>query len=199
MMSPKPRASPPRRSNRTDSLSHTGNGGGKQPGATTQRTRDRGGRPVRVPPALMPASSHPRRPYTQVSSFVPEVRPITPIDLPQAARGLPRGRFGSFLDPSPARSHDARTLPTYTPSASRMMQTRIDWGRCPIVTIPPPPRAACPACGSLQHVITRSMPTENDGSRTRKAICERCSSPFLIVVDPDVASDWQGETYHPVD
>lgn len=73
----------------------------------------------------------------------------------------------------------------------------INWTTVPMVCIPPPPRAACPGCGSTSHTIVRSS-SGGDGSVTRKAICADCSTPFLVIVDPDLASDWQADVVDPI-
>ena len=73
------------------------------------------------------------------------------------------------------------------------MAQRIDWTDAEIVTIPRPiiPRAQCPFCAHDHHVITKSD-TSADGSVTRKVICNRCSSFFVVIVDPELdASDWR--------
>jgi transcriptional regulator NrdR family protein len=44
------------------------------------------------------------------------------------------------------------------------------------VTIP-----RCPFCGSRERILIRSMPTETDGSKTKRCVCKRCSRRYLIV------------------
>jgi hypothetical protein len=68
---------------------------------------------------------------------------------------------------------------------------RSTWASAPIVFITPSPPTACPACGCLRHEIVRTMPAEHDGSRTRRCVCRECRAKFLVVVEPDFASDWQ--------
>jgi hypothetical protein len=73
----------------------------------------------------------------------------------------------------------------------RTRRPRIDWASVPITFIPPAPAPACPACGQLGHRIIRSQGRETDGSISRRCVCRHCSAPFLVVVEPELASDWQ--------
>ncbi|BBO34731.1 hypothetical protein [Lacipirellula parvula] len=69
----------------------------------------------------------------------------------------------------------------------------VDWTNVPTVEIPPPPKAYCPACQSGDFTIVRSMGDQGDGSVFRRCVCRSCSAPFLVVVDPMLASDWQDQ------
>lgn len=71
---------------------------------------------------------------------------------------------------------------------------RIDWSAVPLVFIPVV-RPTCPHCGSQRLTIVRSE-KGGDGSVSRKCVCNRCSKPLLVVVEPTeppepVASFWQ--------
>ena len=75
----------------------------------------------------------------------------------------------------------------------------IDWTTVPTVEIPPPPKAYCPTCQSGSFTIIRTMGDQGDGAVFRRCICRECSEPFLVVVDPMLANDWQAELDTPVD
>ena len=53
---------------------------------------------------------------------------------------------------------------------------RVDWSAVPIVFVTLP---TCRHCGSPDYTTSRSEASD-DGSTTRKAICDRCSRPFKI-------------------
>ena len=59
------------------------------------------------------------------------------------------------------------------------MNPAAPWTACPIVYVL---AAACPACGSLEHINVRTE-QNGDGSKTRKRICRQCSTRFLLVVE----------------
>jgi hypothetical protein len=70
------------------------------------------------------------------------------------------------------------------------------WSDCSIVFVV---RPVCPSCGHPRYIGIRSMPSEQDGSKTLRAVCKRCSSRFLIVSElPDLPeygdSDFQSGT-----
>lgn len=57
------------------------------------------------------------------------------------------------------------------------------WHAVPMVLIPV---ARCPECGQPPpHILIRTQ-TENDGSICRRSICKRCSTRFLVIIDPDL-------------
>jgi hypothetical protein len=70
---------------------------------------------------------------------------------------------------------------------------RVDWESAPMVFVPTPPPVACPVCDCRSYKIVRSMPSEGDGSKTRRCVCENaeCGSAFLVVVEENFANDWQ--------
>jgi hypothetical protein len=55
-----------------------------------------------------------------------------------------------------------------------------DWTACPLVFIPMP---ACPACGAVRPITVRSE-AGGDGSVSRKSVCRKCSTRFVIVAEP---------------
>ena len=55
--------------------------------------------------------------------------------------------------------------------------TTASWTNCPMVFIP---RVVCPRCNHDRWISIRSMPSE-DASKTRRVVCRRCSSRFLII------------------
>jgi len=59
------------------------------------------------------------------------------------------------------------------------------WAGCPLVFIPAPPVVHCPVCGNVGHIIIRTMPTESDGSFSRRCICRACASRFVLVLGTD--------------
>jgi len=70
----------------------------------------------------------------------------------------------------------------------------IKWDSVPIVFILPRPRARCPNCSSTDMQIIRVMPRESDGSKSRRCVCNKCSRPCVVVVDPELlASSWQDD------
>lgn len=44
-------------------------------------------------------------------------------------------------------------------------------------------RPRCPRCRSVSLSTERSLPLENDGSRTRRTKCRDCRTNFLVVVE----------------
>ena len=72
------------------------------------------------------------------------------------------------------------------------MAERIKWADVPIVYIPPRPTVHCPGCRHHRHTFVRSEAT-GDGTVTRKMICNRCSEPFKIGIDPELPIYGNGE------
>lgn len=60
------------------------------------------------------------------------------------------------------------------------MTTRIQWETTPAVFVY---RPACPHCGSERYVRTKTRDA-GEGCATRFCICEGCSKPFKIIVEP---------------
>tara|TARA_R110002049_G_scaffold47902_1_gene138364 strand:- start:54687 stop:54920 length:234 start_codon:yes stop_codon:yes gene_type:complete len=71
-----------------------------------------------------------------------------------------------------------------------------DWQHVPHVFIPAP---RCPKCESLARLVIKSLPVEDDHSRTRRCVCQVCSLRFVEVIDPDVAIEWQDGVISAVD
>ncbi|HJN08473.1 MAG TPA: hypothetical protein QF564_07255 [Pirellulaceae bacterium] len=54
------------------------------------------------------------------------------------------------------------------------------WIDAPMVFVTAP---ACPVCLSVKPMIIRSE-QGGDGSTSRKCVCRRCSSRFVLVIEP---------------
>lgn len=45
------------------------------------------------------------------------------------------------------------------------------------------PLPSCPKCGESRPTIVRSMPKESDGSYSRRCMCRKCSTRFVVVFE----------------
>ncbi len=55
----------------------------------------------------------------------------------------------------------------------------MNWDSAPLVFVTAP---ACPVCLSVKPMIVRSE-QGGDGSTSRKCVCRRCSSRFVLVIE----------------
>ena len=56
------------------------------------------------------------------------------------------------------------------------------WTDAPIQFVPMP---TCPSCGAQEdYVGIRVMPTEADGSYSRRLVCRCCSKKWVLVFEP---------------